>query len=52
MPLTSQAVLVDKGPVDLETKAGFIADMQVTVVQFRMLAEEAKSQWVGLGPAM
>ena len=43
---------VDKGPVDFETEAGSVAELQMTSVQFRVLAEETKSQRVGLRPAM
>ena len=42
---------IDKGPVDLEAEAGAVAEMQVTVAQFRGLAEEAISQLVSLRPA-
>ena len=43
---------IDKGPVDLEAEAGAVAEMQVTVAQFRVLAEEAISQRVSLRPAL
>ena len=43
---------IDKGPVDLEAEVGAVAEMQVTVAQFRVLAEEAISQRVSLRPAV
>ena len=48
--LCPKAVLVDKSPVDFETKAGFVAELQMTIAQFRVLAEEAIPQGVGLRP--
>ena len=50
--LWAKAIPVDKGPVDFETKAGSVAELQVTIAQFRVLSEETKSQRIGLRPAM
>ena len=50
--LSAKAVPVDKGPVDLDAEAGSVAEVQVTVAQFRGLAEEAIPQRVGLRPAV
>ena len=43
-------MLIDKGPVDLEAEAGAVAEVQVTLAQFRVLAEEAMSQRISLRP--
>jgi hypothetical protein len=37
--LRPKAVPVDKGPVDFDAEAGSVAEVQVTVAQFRVLAE-------------
>jgi hypothetical protein len=50
--LCPKAIPVDKSPVDFETKARSVAELQMTIVQFRVLAEETKSQRIGLRPAM
>jgi hypothetical protein len=46
------SVPIDKSPVDLEAEAGAVAEVQVTVAQLRVLAEEAISQWVSLPPTV
>ena len=50
--LRPEAVPVDKGPIDFDAEAGSVAEVQVTVAQFRGLAEEAIPQRVGLRPAV
>ena len=50
--LSPKVVPVDKGPVDLDAKAGSVTEMQVTVAKFRVLAEEAIPQGVGLRPTV
>ena len=50
--LSPEPVPVDKGPVDFDAEAGSVPEVQVTVAQFRVLAEEAISQRVGLGPTV
>jgi hypothetical protein len=50
--LRPEAVPIDKGPVDLEAEAGAVAEVQVTRAQFRVLAEEAKSQRISLRPTV
>src|SRR5215831_19162832 len=50
--LRPKMVLVDKSPVDLKTEAGPITKVQVTIVEHRVLAEEAIRQRIGLRPTM
>jgi hypothetical protein len=35
-------VRIDKSPVDLEAEAGAVAEVQMTVAQFRVLAERRR----------
>src|SRR5215469_1168496 len=46
------AVLVDKTPIDLEAKAGLVADDQMTVAQLRVVVKQTVGQRIGLGSAM
>jgi len=52
MHLRSEAMPIDKSPVDLETKAGLAAEVQMTVAQHRELVEKSKRQRIGFRPAM
>jgi hypothetical protein len=52
LSLCPQAVPLDKSPIDLEAEAGSVVEVQVTVAQFRMLAEEAVSQRISLRPTV
>lgn len=52
LSLRPNTVLVDKSPIDFETKAGLLGKLQVTVAQFRVLAKETERQRVGLRAAV
>src|SRR5262249_50140798 len=52
LALCPDSVPIDKSPVDLEAEAGSIVKVQVTVAQFRMLAEDAISQRISLRPTV
>ena len=50
--LGPKAVPIDKVPVDFETKPRAVAKVQMTVAQFRVLAEQPVTQGIGLRPTM
>src|SRR4029077_1495957 len=45
-------VPLDEFPIRIEAEAGLVADLDVAVAQFGVLAEEAVGERVGLAPAM
>src|SRR5215472_1772079 len=47
-----QTIFVNKAPIDLEAKAGLVADDQMTVAQLRVVVKHAVGQRIGLRPAM
>jgi hypothetical protein len=51
-PRAGRGRVVVLSAIPLEAEAGAVAEMQVTVAQFRVLAEEAISQRVSLRPAL
>src|SRR5579884_2365653 len=49
---SSDSVLLDEAPVDVEAEAGFVTEVQMAVVQLRMLAEQAEIERVAVGAAV
>ena len=50
--LRSDTVPVDESPIDLEAETRFVTEVQMTVAQLRVLAEQPVRQWIGLRPTM
>jgi len=50
--LRPNTVPVDEIPIDLEAETRFVTEVQMTVAQLRVLAEQPVRQWIGLRPTM